>query len=410
MAKTKNLGLNLTTDEETIFSYWRQTIDGNGVGDRKSNFQIIDDVFGEVKTFSEEILVHILTAESNANTANTNANEAKTTASTASTTANDAKNKSTIAYNTAKDAQTLANEAKNMATDAITYSQEGGGGVRSVTGAILETATQSTLETGLYLCTQSSTNFAKGSIYLYDGEGFFKMTMSTVTKKEDGDTGEDGGTVVVKAEISKFSVSGISGTKEIGATVNLSSYSFTVTKPDAWSKFYIKNGETTLKEITANGSTTYKGEITGKVTASNTHLGTTKLTLVGETNEGNKEKTVSFTSLARQYYGAISDKDLSALPVDGFTYDHVKDMTTVLERYLINSLVLEHNVSEDSYIWFLVPSNMSISYMQSGMFAFPFVYLGETTVTNVYGVTKTYKAYRSEEKIPNCTVEINEIY
>ena len=41
MAKTENLGLNLMEDETTSFGVWRKTIDGNGSGSEKSNFQII---------------------------------------------------------------------------------------------------------------------------------------------------------------------------------------------------------------------------------------------------------------------------------------------------------------------------------------------------------------------------------
>ena len=49
MAKTKNLGLNLTEDENTSFSDWRRSIDGNGSGENKSNFQKIDDAIGDLQ-------------------------------------------------------------------------------------------------------------------------------------------------------------------------------------------------------------------------------------------------------------------------------------------------------------------------------------------------------------------------
>ena len=50
MAKTTILGLNLTEDENTSFSDWRKTIDGNGSGSTKSNFQIIDEAIGSCLT------------------------------------------------------------------------------------------------------------------------------------------------------------------------------------------------------------------------------------------------------------------------------------------------------------------------------------------------------------------------
>lgn len=45
MAKTVNLGLNLTTDDNTKFKDWRKTIDG----DENSNMQILDEAIGEIK-------------------------------------------------------------------------------------------------------------------------------------------------------------------------------------------------------------------------------------------------------------------------------------------------------------------------------------------------------------------------
>jgi hypothetical protein len=55
MAKTTNLGLNLTEDENTSFSDWRKTIDGNGSGESKSNFQKIDEAIGAVISLTDEI-------------------------------------------------------------------------------------------------------------------------------------------------------------------------------------------------------------------------------------------------------------------------------------------------------------------------------------------------------------------
>lgn len=50
MAKTTNLGLNLNEDENTLFSTWRKSIDGNNGDTEKSNMQIIDEAIGEIKT------------------------------------------------------------------------------------------------------------------------------------------------------------------------------------------------------------------------------------------------------------------------------------------------------------------------------------------------------------------------
>ena len=48
MAKTTNLGLNLTTDDSTEFEVWRESIDGDNASTDKSNMQIIDEFAGDV--------------------------------------------------------------------------------------------------------------------------------------------------------------------------------------------------------------------------------------------------------------------------------------------------------------------------------------------------------------------------
>ena len=51
MAKTTNLGLELTTDDTTTFEAWRRAQNGQGVGsvvDPKSNAQIIDEFAGAI--------------------------------------------------------------------------------------------------------------------------------------------------------------------------------------------------------------------------------------------------------------------------------------------------------------------------------------------------------------------------
>ena len=58
MAKTQNIGLNLTEDDSTLFEEWQKSIDGNGSGENKSNMQIIDEKFGEVdRKLSERVKV-----------------------------------------------------------------------------------------------------------------------------------------------------------------------------------------------------------------------------------------------------------------------------------------------------------------------------------------------------------------
>ena len=49
MARTSNIGLNLTEDMSTEFSDWRASIDGNNGSSSLSNMQIIDQAFGTIE-------------------------------------------------------------------------------------------------------------------------------------------------------------------------------------------------------------------------------------------------------------------------------------------------------------------------------------------------------------------------
>lgn len=55
MAKTTNLGLNLTEDTQTAFGTWRSSIDGVGTGENKSNMQIIDEFAGSIPGVSGSV-------------------------------------------------------------------------------------------------------------------------------------------------------------------------------------------------------------------------------------------------------------------------------------------------------------------------------------------------------------------
>ncbi len=56
MAKTTNLGLNLTEDDQTTFKAWRESVDGVGAEASPSNMQIIDrfagHIYGQSGTFT----------------------------------------------------------------------------------------------------------------------------------------------------------------------------------------------------------------------------------------------------------------------------------------------------------------------------------------------------------------------
>ena len=49
MARTSNIGLNLTENMNTEFSDWRASIDGNNAVGDLSNMQIIDAAFGTIE-------------------------------------------------------------------------------------------------------------------------------------------------------------------------------------------------------------------------------------------------------------------------------------------------------------------------------------------------------------------------
>ena len=58
MAKTENLGLELTTQDTTTFKAWRESINGQGDGitQDKSNMQLIDEAIGDIDTALSNIL------------------------------------------------------------------------------------------------------------------------------------------------------------------------------------------------------------------------------------------------------------------------------------------------------------------------------------------------------------------
>lgn len=54
MAKTENLGLELTEDSNILFQKWREAVNGNGEGEGKSNAQLIDEFAGKFLGGEEE--------------------------------------------------------------------------------------------------------------------------------------------------------------------------------------------------------------------------------------------------------------------------------------------------------------------------------------------------------------------
>jgi hypothetical protein len=59
MPKTTNLGLNLTTDDNTLFQTWRESIDGQGDADSLSNMQIIDQFAGNIYGVSGTVTLSV---------------------------------------------------------------------------------------------------------------------------------------------------------------------------------------------------------------------------------------------------------------------------------------------------------------------------------------------------------------
>lgn len=52
--RTINIGLKLTTDESTLFKDWHKIINGKGVGESRSNAQIIDEAIGTLRSDKQD--------------------------------------------------------------------------------------------------------------------------------------------------------------------------------------------------------------------------------------------------------------------------------------------------------------------------------------------------------------------
>ena len=57
MAKTPNLGLEITTESSTLFEDWRKAINGEGEGPTRSNAQIIDDFVQTIYGVSGQVVL-----------------------------------------------------------------------------------------------------------------------------------------------------------------------------------------------------------------------------------------------------------------------------------------------------------------------------------------------------------------
>lgn len=167
------------------------------------------------------------------------------------------------------------------------------------------------------------------------------------------------------------------------------------------------NVEETITEITSNSVSlttnhTLKKSKFGSFTAwvrgynsNNTQIGYTSYTLS--------------TSVARQYYGIAPDNPNLEVMTSELATSYYKSITsntneiqTVLKSSRTTSVTL--NLSDTpTYVWFIIPSNLSISKMTSGGFDFPFIQQSNVTINNQYNTDIEYKVYRSANKIYGTT-------
>lgn len=271
---------------------------------------------------------------------------------------------------------------------------------KQLTGAEIENGT---FEDGeIIYCTLNSDFFTANTYYVYiaSNSSFRPISMSTA--------------IQIKPSISSFTVTtnpaSVSNV-EVGRTIYITRFDVGLKKYSdfAYLTFTHNNGTITeTSNITSNSVS-----VTGlNYAIKSTSTGAISVSVTGRGADNNviasADKTLGYY-VQRQYYGIAPDNpDLEVMTSALATqyYKNIVSSTNEIKTYLQSakpsSITL--NLSDTStYVWFIIPTHLSISKMTSGGFDFPFVTQSNVTITNQYGVDITYKVYRSVNKIYGTT-------
>lgn len=267
---------------------------------------------------------------------------------------------------------------------------------KQLTGEEIESGT---FENGeLIFCTAASDFFSVNTYYLHNN-GTFKP-IST------------GSNISITPSISSFNVTISTGsTLEVGASFNITDFSGTLKKYADFAKLTVTADGSTVGEITNITSSSFSKTGLSKTITKNS-VTSVSASIKGYNASGSQIGSNSKTLVnyyTRQYFGIAPNNASLETMTSALATSYYKNITantdeikTYLQSAKPSSITL--NLSDTpTYVWFIIPTNLSISKMTSGGFDFPFTQQSNVTINNQYNVDIQYKVYRSANKIYGTT-------
>lgn len=245
-------------------------------------------------------------------------------------------------------------------------------------------------QNGYYFCTSDSTDsdltFERGHTYFLNNGSYEDLTA------------EGSGTVVTTPTITLQLNNETSKTLTVGDNFNtpntLVSYSITNQKYMRGLLSFYENKNLIKSNISLTLNSFYFNP-----TLTNLKKGTYSYTLIGtDRNENTIIGTFNLNVMAPIYFGSGSNIIPSETVIKS------------LDKKLSNSVAGEYNISvkQNEYVWFFIPSDLTITNITLNGFTAPFNEPESTTLT--FGsVTQDYKAYRSYESLQAGMIKLNVI-
>ena len=236
----------------------------------------------------------------------------------------------------------------------------------------------------LYYVNESSDSFTKNTMYYgKENGGIMKINASEVS---------------LEPAILTFTMAGANPV-EVGNTTKLTNYTMTLKKYAQFSKIKITSGSDTIVDnITPNPSISS----TINYTIKNTSIGLKTITATGTLiSGGTKTKNINYPVYGRQYYGGSTNETLtsqSGTALFGKILDSTDNVKTFLQQNRVSSLSISLG-DTPTYLYFVIPSNMSINSIVSGPLSFPFIQQDNIDITNYYNASVACKVYRSANKV-----------
>lgn len=240
----------------------------------------------------------------------------------------------------------------------------------------------------IYLCTEESDSFQLNQLYYGDNDKNIRKLTSTL--------------VSLEPSLTTFTLSEPTGTMEVGTSVSTVTYSFGLKYPNKLVNGYseLKYGSELVEKKTSL-STSNSSSVS--YTILNSTIGTKTFYLHICSNDVSKFISSKSYTVAQRYYYGITTTDINATTLTtelaNANFSSVVSNRNTVKTSLSKLSSVTLNITDYSYVWFLVPTNQSINKATSGGFDFPYQLQGNITMTNSYGIELTYKAYRSSNQV-----------